>query len=343
MMKYKLLGRSGLRVSELALGTMTFGTDWGWGADKVTSRQIFDAFVEAGGNFIDTANNYTDGTSETFVGEFIADERDRYVVATKYTLRLNNGDGRNFNLGGNSRKSMVRSVENSLRRLNTEYIDVLYLHMWDFMSPIDEVLRAMDDLVCSGKVLYVGFSDTPAWVQSNAVALAEQHGWTRPVVTQLPYNVASRDPERAVIPMAKTFDIAVTAWGLLSGGAFTGKYNEESDDPKRYEGASDKEKAIAVQLGKFAKEYGRSPSQIAINWVRQQANVIPILGARTMAQIEDNLGCLEFSLTDEQMAQLNEISEFKVGFPLSFLTNDHVRSLIFGETFQHINNHRNIF
>ncbi len=343
MMKYKLLGRSGLRISEMALGTMTFGTDWGWGADKETARQIFAAFVEAGGNFIDTANNYTNGTSETFVGEFIADERDRYVVATKYTLRLTTEDGRNFNLGGNSRKSMVRSVENSLRRLNTDYIDILYLHMWDFMTPIEEVLRAMDDLVSSGKVLYVGFSDTPAWVISNAVALAERHGWTRPVVTQLPYNFASRDAERAVIPMAKTFDIAVAAWGLLSGGAFTGKYNEENDEPKRYEGASDKEKDVATKLIAFAKENGRSPSQVAINWVRQQANVIPILGARTVAQIEDNLGCLDFTLTDEQMAQLNEISEFKVGFPLSFLTNDHVRGLIFGETFAQIEDHRSIF
>lgn len=338
MMRYKLLGNSGLRVSELALGTMTFGTDWGWGADKESSRQIFEAFVEAGGNFIDTANNYTNGTSEQFVGEFIAEHRDRYVVATKYTLRLTTDDERNFNLGGNSRKSMVRSVENSLRRLNTDYIDVLYLHMWDFTTPIEEVLRAMDDLVRAGKVLYVGFSDTPAWVISHGVALAERHGWARPVVTQLPYNFASRDAERAIIPMAKTLDISVAAWGLLSGGAFTGKYNHENDEAKRYDDASEKEKDVARQLAAFAQEMGKSPSQVAINWVRQQANVIPILGARTLAQLEDNLGCLDFRLTDEQMAQLNEISDFKVGFPLSFLTNDHVRGLIFGDTFQYIDN-----
>jgi len=343
-MRYKLLGKSGLRVSELALGTMTFGTDWGWGADRETSRQIFERFVEAGGNFIDTANNYTDGTSETFVGEFIKSERDRYVVATKYTLRLNTGDERNYNLGGNSRKSMVRSVENSLRRLDTEYIDLLYLHMWDFTTPVAEVLRGLDDLVRGGKVLYVAFSDTPAWIVSHAVALAEQQGWSRPVAIQVPYSFASRDPERAIIPMAKTLDLSVTAWGLLGGGVFTGKYNDDdNDEPKRYEGTSERGKAMASKLGEIAEEIGRSPAQVAINWVRQQAKVIPILGARTVAQIEDNLGILDFTLSDDQLEQLNAVSEFKLGFPLSFLTDDHVRGLIFGETFAHIDNHHTIF
>ena len=174
MMRYQLLGQSGLRVSELALGAMTFGQDWGWGADKETSRAIFERYVEAGGNFVDTSNNYTDGSSEAYVGEFVTTSRDQFVLATKYTLRLANGNRRNFNEGGNSRKSMVRSVENSLRRLQTDYIDLLYLHMWDFMTPVEEVMRAMDDLVRAGKVLYVGFSDTPAWVIAYAVALAER-------------------------------------------------------------------------------------------------------------------------------------------------------------------------
>lgn len=337
MMRYKLLGRSGLRVSELALGTMTFGEDWDWGADKETSRDIFDAYVAAGGNFIDTSNNYTDGTSERFVGEFIAEARDQFVVATKYTLRLNNGNSRNFNEGGNSRKSMVRSVENSLRRLDTDYIDLLYLHMWDFMTPVEEVLRAMDDLVRAGKVLYVGFSDSPAWVVSYAVAQAERYGWSRPVAVQAPYNFASRDPERALMPMARQMELTVTAWGLLSGGALTGKYNSsENNELKRYEGASEKEKQMALALQEIAQEIGRSPAQVAINWVRQQANVIPILGARTKAQILDNLGALDFALTDEQLAQLGSVADFRPGFPLSFLTNDHVRGLIFGKTFAHI-------
>jgi aryl-alcohol dehydrogenase-like predicted oxidoreductase len=338
MMRYKLLGNSGLRVAELALGTMTFGEDWGWGADKATSRQIFDAYVAAGGNFIDTSNNYTNGTSEQYVGEFLAKARDQFVVATKYTLRLETGNPRNFNEGGNSRKSMMRSVENSLQRLKTDYIDLLYLHMWDFMTPVEEVMRAMDDLVRAGKVLYTGFSDSPAWVISYAVGLAERYGWARPVATQLPYNFASRDAERDLLPMARTFGLAVAAWGLLSGGALTGKYNDDNDEPKRYEGAPEKEKKMATGLQAIAAETGHSPAQVAVNWARQQPGVIPILGARTVAQIEDNLGALDFTLTDEQLTRLGNLNEFRPGFPLSFLTSEGHRKLIFGETFEIIDN-----
>lgn len=335
-MRYKLLGNSGLRVSELALGTMTFGEDWGWGADKTTSRQIFEAYVEAGGNFLDTSNNYTNGTSEQYVGEFIRSARDQFVVATKYTLRLENGNPRNFNEGGNSRKSMLRSVDNSLRRMNTDYIDLLYLHMWDFMTPVEEVLRAMDDLVRAGKVLYVGFSDTPAWVMAYAVALAERYGWARPVAAQVPYNFASRDAERDILPAARTLGMSLLAWGLLSGGAFTGKYSSGSQEPKRYDGASEKEHKLAAALRELADELGRTPAQLAINWARQQTGVIPIVGARTLAQIQDNLGALAFSLTEEELTRLGELNEFRLGFPLSFLTSEHVRGLIFGETFARI-------
>jgi aryl-alcohol dehydrogenase-like predicted oxidoreductase len=236
---------------------------------------------------------------------------------------------------------MMQTVEASLKRLNTDYIDVLYLHMWDYMTPIEEVLRAVDDLIRAGKVHYFAFSDTPAWVVSHAVAKAEDYGWSRPIAMQFPYSVGSRDAERNVIPMAKALDLALTPWGLLEGGALTGKYNKESDDPKRYDGASDKEKAIADVLMMIASESGHSPSQIAINWVRQQAgNFIPILGARTEAQIKDNLGCLDFELTDEQHQKLGASAEFKIGFPVSFLTNDHVRGLIFGDTFALTDNHR---
>jgi aryl-alcohol dehydrogenase-like predicted oxidoreductase len=334
MMRYQLLGSSGLRVSELALGTMTFGEDWGWGADKETSRRIFELYVDAGGNFIDTSNNYTNGTSERFVGEFIADSRDQFVVATKYTLRLENGNARNVNEGGNSRKSMVRSVENSLRRLQTDYIDLLYLHMWDFMTPVEEVMRAMDDLVRAGKVLYVGFSDSPAWVASYAVGLAERYGWTRPAAAQVPYSFASRDAERAVLPMARTHGLTVMAWGVLGGGALTGKYNGDGDgEARRYDNVSEKAKETASALQRIAREIGRSPAQVAVNWARQQRGVIPILGARTVAQIEDNLGALDFSLSEEELARLNGVSEFQPGFPLSFLTSDNVRNLIFGEMF----------
>jgi aryl-alcohol dehydrogenase-like predicted oxidoreductase len=222
-MRYKLLGRSGLRVAELALGTMTFGEDWGWGAPKEVSRQIFEAYAASGGNFIGTACNYTEGTSEKFVGEFIQADRDYFVVATKYTLRPYSANQLDPNAGGNARKNLMRSVESSLRCLNTDYIDLLYLHMWDFTTPITEVLRGMDDLVRAGKVLYVGFSDTPAWIVSHAVALAEQHGWVRPVAVQVPYSLANRDAERGVMPMAQTFELAITAWGLLEGGCVNGQ------------------------------------------------------------------------------------------------------------------------
>jgi aryl-alcohol dehydrogenase-like predicted oxidoreductase len=317
---------------------MTFGETWGWGASKDVSKKIFDAFVEKGGNFIDTANNYTDGTSEAYVGEFIHAERERFVLATKYTLTERKDDP---NGGGNSRKNMMQSVNRSLKRLNTDYIDVLYLHMWDFATPVEEVMRGMDDLVRAGKVLYVAFSDTPAWAVSYAIAVAEKYGWSRPVAYQFPYSLLDRAPERDVIPMANTMDLAMTPWGLLEGGDLTGKYNTDNDEPKRSSGASDTAKQTAEVLMKMAKDIGRTPSQIAINWVRQQrGNFIPILGARTEAQINDNLGVLDFELTAEQIAELNQLADFKLGFPMSFLTNDHVRGLIFGETFALIDNHR---
>lgn len=342
MMRLRLLGHSGLRVSELCLGTMTFGEDWGWGADKAASRAIFEHFTEAGGNFIDTSNNYTNGTSETFVGEFIHAARDRYVVATKYTLRLTTGDAQNPNLGGNSRKSMARSVENSLRRLNTDYIDLLYLHMWDYMTPVEEVLRAADDLVRAGKVLYFAFSDTPAWVVSYAIAKAEDYGWTRPVAIQVPYSVAGRDVERDVLPMARQHDLAILPWGLLDGGVLSGKYSQPANgDPRRESEVSEREIKLGEAVQAVASEAGCSPSQVAINWVRQQpGNVIPILGARTEAQIADNLRCLDFTLTEAQMAKLNELADFKIGFPNSFLKSDHVRGLIHGGTFARLDHHR---
>ena len=213
-MRYRYLGPSGLRVSELCLGTMTFGEDWGWGANAEVSREIFDCFAKAGGNFIDTACNYTNGTSEKLVGEFIHAERDRYVVATKYTLRIHTGNKMDANLGGNSRKTMTRRVEDSLRSLQTDYIDLLYLHMWDETTPVDEVLRAADDLVRAGKLLYFAFSDTPAWVISYAIAKAEDHGWTQPVAVQFPYSLLSAAWKMTWCPWR-----AGLAWRCCPGGS----------------------------------------------------------------------------------------------------------------------------
>ena len=337
-MRYKLLGRSGLRVSELCLGTMTFGDDWGWGATKEESRKMFDVFAEAGGNFIDTANNYTNGTSEKFVGEFIASDRDRFVVATKYTLSERTEDP---NFGGNHRKNMFRSVEGSLKRLNTDHIDLLWLHMWDGMTPVEEVMRALDDLVRAGKVLYLGISDTPAWVVSQANAIADLRGWSRFVAYQGEYSLASRAPERDIMPMTRALDMAFTPWGILEGGEMTGKYNVPSDEPKRSKDTNPRIKSLATELMSLAEEIGRTPSQIAINWVRQQPYlVIPIIGARSKKHLIDNMACLDFELTPEHMARLSNTSPIDLGFPHSFLSSDHVRGLIFGKTFTQIDNHR---
>ena len=214
-MRYYLLGRSGLRVSELALGTMTFGTEWGWGADKTTSQALFDAYAEAGGTFIDTANRYTEGTSERFVGDFIAADRDHFVVATKYTLWDRQGDP---NFSGNHRKNMVRSVEASLERLGTDYLDLLWVHAWDFTTPLDELMRGLDDLVRQGKVLYLGISDTPAWIVSQANMLADLRGWTPFTALQLRYSLIDRTAERDLLPMARSLDLAVTPWSVLEIG-----------------------------------------------------------------------------------------------------------------------------
>lgn len=333
MMRLRLLGQSGLRVSELCLGTMTFGDAWGWGADQAASHAMFEAFVEAGGNFIDTANNYTNGLSERLVGECLRPHRDHYVVATKYTLRVRPDDPRDANLGGNSRKSLMRSVENSLRRLETDYIDVLYLHMWDFTTPVEEILHAVQTLVLAGKVLYFAFSDTPAWVVSYALARAEAYGWPRPVAVQAPYSLLDRSVERAEWPMARAHGLAQLAWGVLEGGALTGKYSQPADGPRREASVSETERAAGEAVLKVARELGRPASQVALNWVRQQpGNPLPILGARSAAQLRDNLGCLDFQLSDAHLAELAAVSNFKPGFPTSFLLSDHVRGLILGDT-----------
>jgi aryl-alcohol dehydrogenase-like predicted oxidoreductase len=329
-MRYKLLGTSGLRVSELCLGTMTFGEDWGWGASKEESRAIFDCFVEAGGNFIDTANNYTNGTSERFVGELIRGRRERFVVATKYTLTARPDDP---NGGGNHRKNMVQAVERSLERLGTEYIDLYWLHMWDYLTPVEEVMRAFDDLVRAGKVLYVGISDTPAWVVSQADMLARLRGWSPPVALQLPYNVARRDPERDLLPMARTLGLTVTAWGVTGGGALTGKYNRAGDETRRYDSASEHARRVAETVMEIAGELGRTPAQVAINWVRQQGeNLIPILGARSVAQMAENLAVLEFELDRDRLERLDQAAPIDLGFPHTFLVDDEVQELIFGRT-----------
>ncbi len=349
-MRYKLLGKSGLRVSELCLGTMTFGEDWGWGASQDESRRIFDTFVEAGGNFIDTANGYTDGSSEKIVGEFIAEDRERFVVATKYSFPLRMNDSKHDpNGSGNHRKNLVQSLEGSLKRLNTDYIDLFWLHAWDFTTPVEEVMRSLDDMVRQGKVLYVGISDAPAWIISQANTIAQYQGWTPFVALQVEYSLIQRTPERDLLPMAKALDLAVTPWSPLGGGVLTGKYNkppQAGDEQGRLANAalgsiSERSLAIADVVTQIAAEIGRTPSQVAIAWLRAQSGiVIPIIGARKLSQFQDNLASLDVNLSPEHLQRLNEVSQIELGFPHDFLRNDTIRDRLFGGTFSVIDNHR---
>ena len=341
-MKYKLLGKSGLKVSELALGTMTFGEDWGWGASKEQSAKMFDAFAEAGGNFIDTAETYTNGTSEQFVGEFIRSERDRFVIATKYSLNDNPTDP---NAGGNHRKSMIRALEKSLDRLETDYIDVYFVHAWDGLTPIEEIMRALDDQVRLGKVLYAGFSDAPAWVVARANTMAQLRGWTPFTSIQVQYNLVERTAERELLPMARALDIGVTVWSPLAGGLLTGKYNAPTSEPKRWVHESpmsaayvtDRNLKIAQAAIDIAFDIGHSPSQVAINWIRQKRNLaemIPIIAGRSVDQFKDDLNCLSFELSPGHMKRLDDASAIELGFPHDFLCSGFVQKLIHGETGQ---------
>ncbi|MEU6778869.1 aldo/keto reductase [Nonomuraea angiospora] len=339
---YRLLGRSGLRVSPLALGTMTFGTDWGWGSDKDESRRIFDTYVDRGGNFIDTASQYTEGTAETLVGEFASGRREELVLATKYTMARRPGDP---NSGGNHRKSMVQSVEASLRRLNTDFIDLLYLHAWDFTTPVEEILRAMDDLVRAGKVLYVGISDAPAWQVSRMQAIADLRGWAPLIALQIEYSLVERTVERDLIPMAREMGLGVVPWSPLAGGVLTGKYGrddlaqEVSADPsgtrKNVAAANGSltERAldIADVVKQVAGELGVKPSQVALAWTTLNPGVTaPIVGARTTAQLEDNLGALDVRFGDGQLAALEAAGRVDLGFPHEFLARPMPRQVMLG-------------
>jgi aryl-alcohol dehydrogenase-like predicted oxidoreductase len=343
-MKYKLLGKSGLKVSELALGTMTFGEEWGWGASREQSAKMFDAFVDQGGNFIDTAASYTNGTSEQLVGEFIRSDRDRFVVATKYSLTTDPSDP---NSGGNSRKSMVQALESSLDRLDTDRIDVYFVHAWDGQTPLEEVMRALDDQVRRGKILYVGFSDAPAWVVSRANTMAQLRGWTPFTTIQVQYNLVERSAERELLPMAQALDIGVTVWSPLAGGLLTGKYNAPTSEPKRWGQESplsssyvnDRNLKIAKAAIDIAYEIGHSPAQVAINWIRQKQSLgemIPILAGRSADQFRDDLNCLNFELSPRHMERLDKASAIQLGFPHDFLRSPFVQKLIHGETGQQL-------
>ena len=336
-MRYRLLGNSGLRVSEMCLGTMTFGEDWGWGTGKEDCRKIYDAFREAGGNFLDTANFYTNGTSETLLGEFIQGHRESVVLATKYS---NAAPGKDANAAGNHRKSMMQAVEASLKRLKTDYIDLYWLHIWDGITPVDEVMRAFDDLVRQGKILYAGVSDAPAWWIAQANTLAELRGWARFAGLQVEYSLIERTVERELIPMAKALSLGVTAWSPLASGWLSGKYTAGGKAGGRLDEEQmrqlalkidDRAKAIVLEVAAIAKEIGRSSAQVALCWLRHRATpVIPIIGARKIEQLKDNISSLEVQLSTDQLVRLNEVSKIEMGFPHDFFDREMVRAVAFG-------------
>lgn len=374
-MNYKLLGRSGLRVSELCLGCATFGTNWGpIGSDKRESGRIFDAFVEAGGNYFDTSNRYQESQSEQFLGTFIQQERDRYVIGSKFSLFDGFVDGRDPNGHGNHRKNLFRSVEGSLKRLRTDYIDLLWVHIYDYTTPIEETLRGLDDLVRQGKVHYIGASNFPAWWIAKANTLADFHGWSPFIATQVEYSIVERSCEPEFLPFAHEMDVALVAWSALAGGMATGKYNRgklDASQPQRLVDEIDNQKhhywheitvrnlKIMEQVNRIADEIGRPTCQVSLRWLMQQKVVtIPIFSARTVEQAKEDLDCVNFTLTDEQMCALDEASRPAVAsimpnvgpypYPMleygsPALPEFYSRGLLFGQVEGKIINHRRIF
>ncbi|MGV6874111.1 aldo/keto reductase [Pseudochelatococcus sp. B33] len=341
---YRLLGRSGVRVSPLSLGTMTFGSDWGWGADGAEAKRIFDAYVDRGGNFVDTAVNYTNGTSERILGGLIRDKRERIVLATKFTMARDHG---NSNSGGNHRLNLVRSVEASLRQLDTDCIDLLHVHAWDFTTTPEEVMRGLDDLVRAGKILYVGICNTPAWRIAQMQTIADLRGWSPFVALQIEYSLVERTVEYELIPMAQAMGLGVLPWSPLGGGILTGKYSRSDLSDENEANVSPTRKGIIAStghlteraldiadvVGEIAGEMGATRSQVALAWtLRNPAVVSPIMGARTLAQAEDNFGALNIIFTDGQLERLEQASAPAPIFPARFISRPMAQQLMFGGT-----------
>jgi len=324
---YVTLGRSGLRVSPFCLGAMTFGEDWGWGSSVTESEGIISRFMERGGNFIDTANVYTKGHSEKIIGDFIGRDhsrRDRVVIATKFFGNLFPGDP---NGGRAGRKTIVSSCEQSLRRLQTDYIDLYWMHCWDRLTPVEETMRALDDLVTSGKVRYVGFSDTPAWKVSQAQTIAQLRGWAPLVALQIEYSLLERTVEGELIPMAREMGLGVTPWSPLKSGVLSGKYTRENaasvkaDRGERVtQNLGERVYGIIDELIAIGKELGASPASVALAWVQGRPGVAStIIGARRLDQLDQNLAALALTLTPDQVARLDKLSKPTLGFPMQFL------------------------
>ena len=324
---YVTLGHSGLRVSPLCLGTMTFGEEWGWGATVAESEAILSRFLERGGNFVDTANGYTLGHSEQIIGDYFARDpgrRDRVVIATKFFTNLYPGDP---NGGGAGRKSLVAACEQSLPRLQTHYIDLYWMHLWDRFTPIEETMRALDDLVRAGKVRYIGFSDTPAWKTAQAQSVAGFRGWSPLVALQIEYSLIERTVEGELIPMARELGLGVTPWSPLRGGVLSGKYTRANAGQVRADRGdrvtaflNETTFAILDELARVAREIGATSAAVALAWVQSRPGIAStIIGARRLDQLDQNLAALDVTLTPEHIAALDRVSEPSLNFPTPFL------------------------
>jgi aryl-alcohol dehydrogenase-like predicted oxidoreductase len=321
-MRYRTLGTSGLRVSDLILGAMTFGEQGGVGAPLSECSRMLDLYAEAGGNVIDTAINYRDGASEEFLGELLKGWRESFVLGTKYTVSRDRADP---NAAGNHRKNLRASLETSLRRLRTDYVDLYWVHMWDRDTPIEETMRALDDAVQAGKVLYVGISDAPAWIVARANTLAQWHGWSPFVGLQVPYSLLQRDVERELLPMAESLGLGVTAWSPLAGGVLSGKYTRPDGPPAgtrlTAESVSAQDHAVARVVQEVADDLGATASQVAIAWTMSRSRAIrPIIGARHLDQLRDNLAAADLTLPPESITRLEQATDFTLGFPGDFIT-----------------------
>lgn len=355
---YCLLGRTGLRVSRLALGTMTFGKEWGWGSDEETSRAVFNHYLDAGGNFLDTADIYTLGTSESWLGKFVAERkaRDRVVIATKFTQNMQPG---NPNGGGNGRKNILRAVEGSLRRLNTDYIDLYILHQWDALTPVDEVIRTMDDLVRSGKVRHVGLSDVPAWYAASMQTTAELRGFEPISSIQMQYSLVERNIEHEFVALGLAKGMSITAWSPLASGLLSGKYRSggaeqggrgrldmlaaiarKAEAPKKKGSANstldqrnERSAVILAEVENVAREIGRSVAQVALNWAMNRPCIASVLiGASRLEQLEENLAAADFDIPPALLARLDAVSHPETPFPYTFFGGDWQQRIRGGRT-----------
>jgi aryl-alcohol dehydrogenase-like predicted oxidoreductase len=324
-MDYRIFGRTGIRASQLILGAMTFGDAWGdFGANPEESRKIFEAYAARGGNFIDTANSYTGGQSEEIVGGLIAGNRDRFVLATKYTFNPTSDDP---NAGGNHRKNIVRSLDASLKRLGTDYVDIYWLHVWDYTTPIEEIVRALDDQVRAGKILHPAVSDTPAWIAAQGNTVARMRGWSQFAALQIEWNLLARTVEDELVAMARSFGMPITPWSPLAGGMLTGKYRGNGTQSKSLslresflKPLDERGNNTMEALMQTARELDATPAQVALAWLLAQGDdVFPILGARRLDQFEDNMGALDVRLTGEQLQRLSDASAPARTFPHEFL------------------------